>query len=102
MRYFQLTATFTKPNGSEGLVQVTEKCNNEEYDTVSAQAILLTRVMAKRMNEGSEPVITHVFTELTNAEYNKQVKVPSDEIVYDEQSWEPELAEEIPPEVIPE
>lgn len=93
MRYFKLTASYIKDNGSEAKIDVIEKCNNDEYDTVSAQAILLTRVMTKRSNEGVEPVLTHTFQELTNAEFNAMVKTPSEEIIYDEQSWEPELEE---------
>ena len=73
MKYIKLVSTFTLPNGSDSKLCIYQSCLDAEYQTTIDDSIIVNRVTAKRMSGDIEPVINHVVTDLTNAQFNAAV-----------------------------
>jgi hypothetical protein len=73
MKYIKLVSTFTLPNGSDTKLCIYQSSLDAEYQTTIDDSIIVNRVTAKRMCGDIEPTISHVVTDLTNAQFNAVV-----------------------------
>ena len=73
MKYIKLVSTFILPNGNNSNLCIYQSCVDAEYQITIDDSIIVNRVTAKRMCGDIEPIINHVVTDLTNAQFNAAV-----------------------------
>ncbi|NDC95701.1 hypothetical protein EB118_07150 [bacterium] len=75
MIYYRLEGTYELPTGNNTTMKIVQKTEDVDYDSSLADAMLVTRLTAKKMCNNVEPEIVFSVIPLTQAEYLTSVKV---------------------------